>query len=50
MLKGTVEYRMPIVKKFCRGVLFVDSGYAWDKDRETAFDLGELKVYVMVLV
>ena len=23
--------------------MFVDSGYAWDKDRETAFDLGELK-------
>lgn len=42
MLKGTVEYRMPIVKKV-QGVLFVDSGYAWDKDRETAFDLGELK-------
>ncbi len=27
MLKGTVEYRMPIVKKV-QGVLFVDSGYA----------------------
>ena len=42
MLKGTVEYRMPIVKKV-QGVLFVDSGYAWDKKTETAFDLGELK-------
>lgn len=42
MLKGTIEYRMPIVKKV-QGVLFVDSGYAWDKDRETAFDLGEIK-------
>ena len=42
MLKGTVEYRMPIVKKV-QGVVFVDSGYAWEKDRETAFDLGELK-------
>lgn len=42
MLKGTVEYRMPIVKKV-QGVVFVDTGYAWDKDRETAFDLGEMK-------
>lgn len=42
MLKGTVEYRLPIVKKV-QGVVFVDSGYAWEKDRETAFDLGELK-------
>lgn len=42
MLKGTVEYRVPIVKKV-QGVVFVDTGYAWDKDRETAFDLGEMK-------
>jgi outer membrane protein insertion porin family len=40
MLRGTVEYRIPIVKKV-QGVLFVDSGYAWDKRYdEKNFDLG----------
>jgi outer membrane protein insertion porin family len=42
MLKGTIEYRMPIIEKV-QGVLFVDSGYAWDKRDETAFDLGLIK-------
>ncbi len=44
MLRGTVEYRVPIVKKV-QGVLFVDSGYAWDKRYdESNFDLGLIKV------
>ena len=44
MLRGTVEYRIPIVKKV-QGVLFVDSGYAWDKRYdEKNFDLGLIKV------
>ena len=42
MLKATVEYRFPIVKKV-QGVVFTDTGYAWDKDREDAFDFGEIK-------
>jgi outer membrane protein insertion porin family len=42
-LRGTMEYRMPIVKKV-QGVLFVDSGYAWDKRDETMFDMGLIKV------
>jgi outer membrane protein insertion porin family len=44
MLRGTVEYRVPLVKKV-QGVLFVDSGYAWDKRYdEKNFDLGLIKV------
>lgn len=44
MIRGTVEYRIPIVKKV-QGVLFVDSGYAWDKRYdERDFDLGLIKV------
>lgn len=43
MLRGTIEYRVPIVKKV-QGVLFVDSGYAWDKRDEKNFDLGLIKV------
>jgi outer membrane protein insertion porin family len=44
MLRGTVEYRIPLVKKV-QGVLFVDSGYAWDKRYdEKNFDLGLIKV------
>lgn len=43
MLRATMEYRVPIVKKV-QGVLFVDSGYAWDKRDETMFDLGLIKV------
>lgn len=44
MLRGTVEYRVPIVKKV-QGVVFVDSGYAWDKRYdESNFDLGMIKV------
>ena len=42
MLRASVEYRVPIVKKV-QGVLFVDSGYAWDKRDEDAFDLGLIK-------
>jgi outer membrane protein insertion porin family len=43
MLRATMEYRMPIVKKV-QGVLFIDSGYAWDKRDETMFDMGLIKV------
>lgn len=42
MLKATLEYRFPIVKKV-QGVLFTDNGYAWDKRHEDAFDMGLLK-------
>lgn len=42
MLKATLEYRFPIVKKV-QGVLFSDNGYAWDKRHEDAFDLGLIK-------
>ncbi|MBQ9571940.1 MAG: BamA/TamA family outer membrane protein [Acidaminococcaceae bacterium] len=39
MLRGTVEYRIPIQKKI-QAVLFYDIGYAWDKRDQKAFDLG----------
>ena len=43
MLKGTVEYRVPVSKKLT--VLgFVDAGYAWDKRDEKRFDLSKIKV------
>ena len=42
MLKATVEYRFPIVKKI-QGVLFSDNGYAWDKRHEDDFDFGKIK-------
>lgn len=42
MLKATLEYRFPIVKKV-QGVLFTDNGYAWDKRHEDAFDFGLIK-------
>ena len=42
MLRGTLEYRVPLMKKV-QGVLFTDTGYAWDKDTENAFDLGLMK-------
>ena len=42
MLKATLEYRFPIVKKI-QGVLFSDNGYAWDKRHEDYFDLGKMK-------
>lgn len=42
MLKATLEYRFPIVKKV-QGVLFTDNGYAWDKRHEDDFDLGKIK-------
>lgn len=42
MLKGTLEYRFPIIKKV-QGVLFTDNGYAWDKRFQDDFDLGLIK-------
>ena len=42
MLKGTIEYRVPLMKKV-QGVLFTDAGYAWDKKNEDDFDLGLMK-------
>lgn len=39
MLRGTVEYRIPIQKRI-QAVLFYDIGYAWDKRDQHAFDLG----------
>jgi len=42
MLKGTLEYRFPIIKKI-QGVVFTDNGYAWDKRFQDKFDLGEIK-------
>ena len=42
MLKATLEYRFPIVKKV-QGGLFTDNGYAWDKRHEDEFDMGLLK-------
>lgn len=42
MLKATLEYRFPIVKKV-QGVLFTDNGYAWDKRHEEDFDFGTIK-------
>ncbi len=47
MLKATLEYRFPIVKKV-QGVLFTDNGYAWDKRHEDDFDLGLIKSSVGV--
>lgn len=43
MLRGTVEYRMPLMKKV-QGVLFTDYGYAWDKKTEDKFDFGLMKL------
>ncbi len=42
MLKATLEYRFPIVKKV-QGVLFTDNGYAWDNRFEDEFDFGLIK-------
>lgn len=42
MMKATLEYRFPIVKKV-QGVLFSDNGYAWDKRHQDDFDLGLIK-------
>ena len=42
MLRSTLEYRVPLMKKV-QGVLFTDTGYAWDKDTEDAFDIGSMK-------
>ncbi len=42
MLKATLEYRFPIIKKV-QGVVFTDNGYAWDKRHEDAFDMSKIK-------
>ena len=42
MVKGTLEYRFPIVKKI-QGVVFNDNGYAWDKRFENKFHMGDTK-------
>ena len=42
MIKATLEYRFPIVKKV-QGVLFTDNGYAWDNRFEDEFDFGLIK-------
>ena len=42
MVKATLEYRFPIVKKV-QGALFTDNGYAWDKRHEDDFDFGLIK-------
>ena len=42
MLRSTLEYRVPLMKKV-QGVLFTDTGYAWDKNTEDAFDIGSMK-------
>ena len=43
MLRGSIEYRVPLVKKV-QGVVFSDAGYAWSKDYdESNFDLGLMK-------
>lgn len=42
MLKATLEYRFPIIKKV-QGVLFTDNGYAWDHRFQDEFDLGLIK-------
>ena len=42
MVKATLEYRFPIVKKV-QGVLFTDNGYAWDNRFEDEFDFGLIK-------
>lgn len=47
MVKATLEYRFPIVKKV-QGVLFTDNGYAWDKRHEDYFELGKIKSSVGV--
>ncbi len=47
MLKGTLEYRFPIVKRV-QGVLFNDNGYAWDKRFEDKYDLVKIKSSVGV--
>lgn len=42
MVKATLEYRFPIIKKI-EGVLFTDNGYAWDKRFEDKFKFGDIK-------
>lgn len=43
MLKGSLEFRYPIIKKV-QGVFFTDTGYAWSKDYdESNFDIGKMK-------
>ncbi len=47
MVKATLEYRFPIVKRV-QGVLFNDNGYAWDKRFQDDFDMGLVKSSVGV--
>ena len=43
MVKGSLEFRYPIIKKV-QGVFFTDAGYAWSKEYgESNFDLGKIK-------
>lgn len=43
MVKGSLEFRYPIIKKV-QGVFFTDTGYAWSKEYdESNFDLGKMK-------
>lgn len=43
MLKGSLEFRYPIIKKV-QGVFFTDTGYAWSEDyKEDDFDLSKMK-------
>lgn len=37
MFSSTVEYRFPLVKKM-QGVVFGDTGYAWDKNSDVSFN------------
>ena len=43
MLRASLEYRIPVSNRFSF-VTFVDTGYAWDKRLESAFDLKKMKV------
>lgn len=42
MLRASLEYRVPVAKKFSV-LAFLDSGYAWDKRDESAFDLKKMQ-------
>ena len=42
MLRASLEYRVPLAKKVA--ILgFIDSGYAWDKREDSAFDLKKIQ-------
>ncbi|MEG1346019.1 MAG: BamA/TamA family outer membrane protein, partial [Acidaminococcaceae bacterium] len=43
MLRASLEYRMPLMKKV-QGVVFTDAGYAWsERYNENNFELGLIK-------